>query len=84
MGLNICIWLISNTSIIDCPWLGGHWLMFWSPVGLLLQCRSQLVHNLGPLNLLMHTVVCNCFTAGFHKLDEIGNNANIGIRGFTT
>ena len=21
---------------------------------------------------------------GFHKLDEIGNNANIGIRGFTT
>ena len=20
---------------------------------------------------------------GFHKLDEIGNNANIGIRGFT-
>ena len=23
-------------------------------------------------------------TRGFHKLDEIGNNANIGIRGFTT
>ena len=21
---------------------------------------------------------------GFHKLDEIGNNANIGIRGFIT
>ena len=24
------------------------------------------------------------FSQGFHKLDEIGNNPNIGIRGFTT
>ena len=26
----------------------------------------------------------HCSSRGFHKLDEIGNNANIGIRGFTT
>ena len=39
---------------------------------------SKLVLILKTRSLKVHS------SQGFYKLDEIGNNANIGIRGFTT
>ena len=43
-------------------------------------------------NRRYYRCMCRCgwtsnvssFSLGFHKLDEIGNDANVGIRGFTT
>ena len=47
----------------------------------LFECRHQ-GSKLFAILLFSKDLACNFW--GFHKLDKIGNNANIGIRGFTT